>query len=223
MAMLALSVTASAPASAALPEFNGTFPTTYEFTLSQPTFESTGGQRLACQSATGAGRISGPKTVEAVKWHLLGCELDGSWKCNSAGAKEGEVVSSAINGTLVYLSKAKTEVGVAYSPREPKTLEEGLVPPVTFASAECKGGGGSLVIRRTLLAHLSPVNVNASRFEQWFVGKGGHSVPESYENEGHTFEAVSELMHNSVPFEKADLNAPTEGHLTTGSTIEVKA
>ena len=218
--VLALGGLVSASALAALPEFTGSFPNKHESSFgssgsrSEVVFESTGGKVLACEKMMGKGEITSAKALTE-SWTLTGCRYAGSFSCSTAGAKEGEIQIASVKGILVYLSKAKKEVGIAYAP-----LEKLETPPL-LASIKC-GGGGSIELRRTLLAHITPVNSLTSKFEMQFRAFLGKQEPNKYENEGHEWAAYAEFSLDSGPFEEAGLMTQV-GSFDTQSKTEIKA
>ncbi len=89
------------------------------------TLETVGKEKIACKVGDGNGQYSSPKMVESTVIKFTECTHLGA-KCTSAGASEGEIVTSALEGELGWISKASKTVGLAFSP------EAGA-----FAEAEC--------------------------------------------------------------------------------------
>jgi hypothetical protein len=227
VAMVALGSLAAASASASLPEFTGPFPIRHEASYGEVKFETTTGSRLECSNApghggTGTGEITAAKTI-TLKLTLKGCKYASLYACKTEGASEGEIRTGSIKGTLVYLAKATKEVGIAFNPYEPKTLEEAKVPPTTLASINCSNAA-AITLRRTLLGHVRPVNTATTGFEQWFAQNNGQQTPSKYENEGAEWSGVAEVAVNAGSFKEAGFqtNRP-ESKLFTEKVTEVKA
>ncbi|HTR73216.1 MAG TPA: IPT/TIG domain-containing protein, partial [Solirubrobacteraceae bacterium] len=79
------------------------------------TLETVGKETIACKVGGGSGQYSSPKSVESTVIKLTGCTHLGA-KCTSAGASEGELVTSALEGELGWISKASKTVGLALNP-----------------------------------------------------------------------------------------------------------
>jgi len=78
---------------------------------------STGGMQITCSAAGGAGDYSGNRTVALSSLTFTGCEQKKpSASCQSAGAHEGEIQTSALTGELgivkVGASAAKDKLGL---------------------------------------------------------------------------------------------------------------
>ncbi len=83
------------------------------------TLETVKGTKVTCAGETGTGSYTGDRTVGGVVLTLTGCELSGE-KCSSTGAATGEVVSSALEGTLgvekLGASESKDRIGLDLFP-----------------------------------------------------------------------------------------------------------
>jgi hypothetical protein len=92
MAMAAMSAIASATASASLPEWT---PTIDNFTAKsgKSTLETVSGEKIVCKEDKVTGERTSAKTGKATIT-FIGCEANGL-KCNSAGAKNGEITFAA--------------------------------------------------------------------------------------------------------------------------------
>jgi hypothetical protein len=137
-------------------------------------FETVSAHKIACTGETGAGEYTGRKTVGAVTFDFTGCEMSGS-KCTSAGALEGEIRTTAFNGTL----------GVITASSEPvkDTIGLDLAPAVEgepVAAFEC--GATSVSMRGSVIV---PVQRNAMKLTAnlVFAQSKGHQKPESFAGE----------------------------------------
>jgi hypothetical protein len=135
IAVFALSAIASATASAAAPEFLNAkkeVPLKAKFTAETGayTFNVEKEIVITCAANTYSGEITGAKTVGGIKLILTGCkasEKKGTpCTIHSAGAKAGEIVTSALKGTLGKVAKAEapSEVGEALLPAVGNTWTE---------------------------------------------------------------------------------------------------
>jgi hypothetical protein len=107
IATFAISIVASSVASAAQPVFYtkavvgesaaGVVP--FKGTLGAAFLEGKSGTKITCTGGTATGEVTGPTTTENNVTKFTGCETSG-FKCNSAGAVEGEIVTAVLKGTL---------------------------------------------------------------------------------------------------------------------------
>ncbi len=150
VAAFATSAIASATASARLPELlnsAGLAPVKKRFTgtSTESTLEARSGANVKCKGDTITGKVTGLKTAEA-ELVFTGCTTAaGLLKCKSAGANSGEIAAK-VDSTLVYIDKAKKEVG----------LLSALVGVLTI---ECTGLlSETLKVRGNLICPIAPVN-----------------------------------------------------------------
>jgi hypothetical protein len=100
--------------------------------------ETVGKVTMKCHAGTARGDFTGPKTdVATIKF--TGCEYGSPTgvPCRTPGAKEGEVVTNKLEGSLGYISGARTMkpiVGMRLTPAS----------GTQFASVECSGIAVSL-------------------------------------------------------------------------------
>ncbi len=118
VAVFALSAVVAASASAAAPEFS---PATEQgFTSSSGTSVLTaggaGGTVITCTASSGAGRITGAKTVAGVSVTFTGCTAKSKGTCevHSTGAGKEEIKTGELNGELGKVAKkeATSKVGL---------------------------------------------------------------------------------------------------------------
>jgi hypothetical protein len=125
-----MTAVAATAASAAKPEFifTGTAKENKEFTATQigsSSLVTTAGETVTCSGGSGLGEIegiSGSKKVTSVVVTFTGC-AQLAVKCQS-GPIAGQIVTRELTGTLVYLDKSKTKVGVLIKPKVAPTLAE---------------------------------------------------------------------------------------------------
>jgi alpha-tubulin suppressor-like RCC1 family protein len=86
--------------------------------------ETTGKEKITCKAESGSGEYTSPKSVANVLLTLTGCEHGGA-KCTSAGAGEGELVTSTLEGELGWRNKTSLQVGLDLAPSEPGSFAEG--------------------------------------------------------------------------------------------------
>lgn len=101
-----------------------------------------------CTKEAVVGEVTGPKT-EKWKTTYTHCEAEES-ECNTSGAKNGEIKTEELEGTLVFLNKTKTEVG----PRV-----KGLGKGGELAQYECLGGTLKVEVYGEVLAKVTG-NIN---------------------------------------------------------------
>src|ERR1700741_1577070 len=107
IAMLALSATVTATASASLPEFVGPFPVGFAAKSGATKLETVKGAVITCTADTGAGEVTGPKTG-TVTITFSGCEfVTLGLPCNTVGVPPGEIVTTTLVMTLGYINEPK--------------------------------------------------------------------------------------------------------------------
>ena len=74
-----------------------------------------GSKAFVCGAGGLEGIATDSKTLQGRIW-FTGCRSEGS-KCKSLGAKEEEIVTEELQGTLAYISKSAKTVGVVFKPR----------------------------------------------------------------------------------------------------------
>jgi hypothetical protein len=117
VAVFAMSAITAATASAtAMPEIvnkSGVTPTKTGFksTSGASEFETKGGHVIKCKEDTDTGKLTGPSSDEATIT-FTGCSTTVilTLKCNSEGAKEGEIILK-VTSELVWLNSGLTEPG----------------------------------------------------------------------------------------------------------------
>jgi hypothetical protein len=214
MAVLALGAVATASASAATPEFTGTFPNTFVLGGTNGFSMITEGKHevVSC-GGTNTGELTAAK-VAAATLAFTGCRNTGRPTCQTAGAKEGEVRTAALAGKLVSIDKGR-EVGIDFTPKT----------GTTFAEMECSGTAGkeTLKVRGALiLTVLRPVNTSTSNF-RWEISQPAAGV--EYENGTEKGTATLEIEGSGAEAFSFEGAKATRGvaTLTTGHATELKA
>ena len=114
IAVLALSASVTASASAALPEFVPS-PMPFAATSGATTLDTVSGATIRCVSDTATGEVTGPKGG-TVTIRFTGCELVTlGLVCNTVGVPPGEIVTASLLMTLGYINEVKKEVGIDLS------------------------------------------------------------------------------------------------------------
>jgi hypothetical protein len=221
VAVFALSATAAATASAALPEFSGaTFPVNYAMTISHEVRFSSKEEfvHITCERGGAEGQITGAKTLTA-KFRFNGCKatgVGGAVTCTTKGAASGEIRSETVQGAPVYTSKASKEVGIDFNIYEPKKL---LLP--TFADFSC--GESAVQSRNGMIVPVTSLNKLATSYALNFkVDASGVQTPAQYENEAgeKIRNALGITWPGGATFFEGGMTAETT--LTTTKSIEVK-
>ncbi len=120
---------------------------------------------VTCKTEKSAGEMTSSKTVGNVSVTFTGCESAG-YKCISAGAKEGEIATNPLSGTLVW-EKFGKKVAID------------LVPQSTELFVEFQCGPANAKVKGSVLAPL-PANKAQTTFEEKFSAKYGKQKPEYY-------------------------------------------
>lgn len=129
------------------------------------TLETVNRAIVTCKTEKSAGEMTSSTTVGNVSVTFTGCESAG-YKCISAGAKEGEIATNLLAGSLVW---EKYEKKVAID----------LVPQSTELFVEFQCGPANAKVKGSVLAPL-PVNKAQTTFEEKFTAKKGKQKPEYY-------------------------------------------
>jgi hypothetical protein len=219
VAALALGAVASASASAALPEFvhgeGESFPITFE--LAKQVGEWTriedgaghGNGLPECSERRFTGQITNGKAVSLTAV-LTGCIGAGS-ACHSVGAKAGEIVIPG-TGTLVYLNKAKKEVGIVlHLTKEEATGEEIIC------------GGFEDYLKGSVVFAIGPVNTKTNGLKIRLHGsKGFQETFNYYENEkGEKTHVKFQASKINGPLIEASWNEEGEPTLTTSKSVTI--
>ncbi len=221
IAVLALSVLASASASAALPEFKGAeFPERITFSGTEVEITNTiweGLESPRCASGEGEGNITGAQTA-TVKLHFNKCASASTGSCMSRGAKSEEIVTSSMPAQLVYLSKEKHEAALVIDYSTKKASE--MTP---FAEWECNTLGGLNAVRGPIVVPIA-TNKKQKTYTLSLAATKGKQTPSAYENaEGKQVSAYPEAeVGNGGGWNPGSMTAG-KFEMTARAAIEIKA
>jgi hypothetical protein len=130
------------------------------------TLETATGVKVTCQGDTDKGEIAANKSNKVVKvfFFFTGCESAGA-KCNSPGAKVGEVVTKELNGQLGYLEKVLSgKVGLD------------LIGAKTSVIEEFSCGPNKFVVQGDVIGEITPINVAVKVFKLAYHQAAGMQV-----------------------------------------------
>jgi len=147
-----------------------------KFTVAEgaTTFETKSGTKVTCGKATGSGEYSGTKD-SSLTLKLVGCKLSTSKaKCQSAGAVEGEIVTSTLQGKLGFIEDRVVEKN--------EVLNVGIdVSAPTLLTAEC--GTQTVAVSGSAIGVLTPTALMTKSFVLQFSQAGGSQHPEAFEEQ----------------------------------------
>jgi hypothetical protein len=156
-----------APGPGAKPKFSGTG--------EKVSLETTGKLKIVCAAATFDGEYTGAKT-ETVTIDLIGC-VNGTQKCESNPAKEGEIETQALEGTLGFIHGGeKPVVGLDIAPKAPSTnfvlFQCGKLPETSITTATVEG---------SLIAPVKPLTTMAEEFKLPYKVLSGKQAVQQFE------------------------------------------
>jgi hypothetical protein len=211
----ALSAIAVASASAALPEFTGTFPNAFEMSGGAATFENVPlTLRVTCQSYNIRGEITSSTAATVSVGSFKECSSAAAGTCTSTGAVAGEIKTTALPIAPVYIVKATKEVGLVFNYEG-----TGFPPPVplTFATFTC-GGVQNIKIQRAVVGKITPINTKTKTFTVTLAQHNGRQIPEGFEG---TPTAILYSNINGGEFKQTGLQATAT--FRTAKETELKA
>ncbi|HTZ63705.1 MAG TPA: hypothetical protein VMB51_06335 [Solirubrobacteraceae bacterium] len=129
------------------------------------TLETVNIAQVTCKTEVSHGEFTSPTTVGNVAVTFTGCE-SGGFKCATVGAKEGEIVTNPLAGTLVW-EKYSKKVAID------------LVPQATELFAEFECGPAAAKVKGSVLTNI-PANKMETKIEEKFTAKKGKQKPEYY-------------------------------------------
>jgi hypothetical protein len=153
-------------------------------------FEGKSGQKITCKASTDTGEYNG-ESEDHETMRFTGCETAG-FKCNSAGAAEGEIVTTLLKSVPGFIKRPKT-VGVSL---------EG--PSGIFAEFECAGGAVKIVMRGSVISSITPVSKMTTTFKETFAEIKG--VQKYQKCEGEPTD-ILETSENGGPFEQTGFSS----------------
>lgn len=129
------------------------------------TLETVALAQVKCKTESSHGEFTSSKTVGNVAVSFTGCE-SGGYKCDTVGAKEGEIVTNPLAGTLVW-EKYRKKVAID------------LVPQSTELFVEFACGPANAKVKGSVLTNI-PANKSETKIEEKFTAKKGKQKPEYY-------------------------------------------
>jgi hypothetical protein len=145
------------------------------FSSGTVSLETAGKSKLLCTHSAGSGEYTGLKSA-TVSVTLTGCTRGASKEsCQSPGAATGEIVTSALEGTLGFIqyefkeATPFTSVGLA------------LTHQPTLFTAECGAAKTQLSVSGSVIGKLTPIDKTVPAFAIAFAQAGGKQVPEQFE------------------------------------------
>lgn len=203
MVAFAIMATSAASASAAQPEFKGSFPDKYALTTGLGlVYEGQGGATVTCrEGGSTTGSITGAKTGSMNTMTFSNC-----------GTNCSKITFAELELTPVYTNKATKAVSLLLKPKT----------GTTFATTSCGIGKGE--IRGSLLVPITPTNVIFTKeFTLKANGERGVQIPREYENEkGEKIKVALEGdLFGSKTFEGCSLTFTSK--LVTEKYLELRA
>jgi hypothetical protein len=179
-AALAVCSIAVTPSLAAPPEFSPPFPNPVKAVSKGITLETIGRFKVTCTADTSSGEVTGPATA-ALTITFTGCatgEGPGGGSCQNA--KGGEIVTEPLFGTLGYLNRRHTAVGVDLSNPSASPAGGALI---RFSCGE----DTSVEVVGSLIGRIAPINK--------VVEPHGNMTLKFAQKEGH--QAIKKLLDGS--------------------------
>jgi alpha-tubulin suppressor-like RCC1 family protein len=135
------------------------------------TLETTSKEKVSCKAESNSGEYAGTKRLDGIVVRLTGCETTpGGVPCNTLGYASGELVSSALSGTLGWRSISEETLAIELAPAE----AEGLF----FSTYHC--GVASIRIRGAVLGQLVAAKMLIKPSIK-FVEAGGEQQPKHFD------------------------------------------
>jgi hypothetical protein len=198
--------TASVPPEFILGE-GETFPVSLEGSV--PSAKSTLNNKLApmaCEGVKSKGSVTGAKVL-SLTIELTSCVLSSGEKpkCKTEGAEAGVVVLPG-TGSLVYIDKAKAEVGILLT-----------LPKSKFECGALKG-----TLKGGIVIPFTPVNSTTTKFHLAIKGNGkGKPEVSEYENEKGEVKKAEFTVTSGGEEEEAALEVPEEIPLTANKSLTI--
>jgi hypothetical protein len=168
----------AAPSSlAAPPEFSPPFPNPFKATSKAMALETIGKFKVTCTAGTSKGEVTGQATA-ALTISFTGCstgEGPGGGSCQNAS--RGEIVTELLFGTLGYLNRKHTAVGLDLSNPSASPTGGGLIRFFCGEDTSVEVGG-------SVIGRIMPINT--------LIETGAHMRLNFAEMEGH--QAIKKLL-----------------------------
>jgi hypothetical protein len=192
VAAFAFSAVVSASASAVLPEFSGTFPTSIKKAVftKEAKLETKSGSTVKCTSFEVTGTLKAAKELESTI-AFKGCTASFGAKCtNTANPEEIKVTAG---GIPVYYEKLSKEVGIRALPRElGNQYTEFTCAGISKVKVRANAALGGL------LCSITPVNTSTTKYTLTCNGSAIKGVNEITEYENEKGEKVKSFLESSV-------------------------
>lgn len=153
------------------------------------TLETVKKVKVTCKTEASSGEYTSAKTVGNIAVLFTGCESAG-FKCKTAGAGEGEIVTNPLAGALRWENVTKTKVAID------------LVPQSGELFVEFSCGPATAIVKGSVMTNI-PVDVVKTVFEQKFTAKTGKQKPEFYYTS--TGEKVKDVLMSKIGGPGAEL------------------
>jgi hypothetical protein len=205
LASLAFGAATTASASAALPEFSGSFPKAFTLKSKSSMLETVGKTKIKCASDTGEGEATASQTL-FVSMTLAGCKK-GTVACSAM------VFGRTYPSLIGYIDAAKDEVGIA--------LQGGTPAGTVMAATTCGSHRLSVVADHGVVGKVTPVNKAVAPSEHFtlkFSQKEGKEKLTGFEGgETETWLCVVD----AGPYEECGFASSEE--LTFAEEVQIKA
>jgi len=216
VAAFAISVAASATASAVEPEWEGPGAVAGEKIKSKSgasKLETPGLPPIECKSSKSVGKVFGTKEINKLKVTFKTCSAEAGAKVCQSGTKAGLIKTEPIRGTLGYLNKATKKVGVRFTPEK-----------ALFAKFVCGSGGGAITVEvkgATFGEDTGNINVQGKTSKTILRNGGSGESKQEFENfEGESPKHLESFFNNAGPFAS---NQQQEATNTTLNNLGIKA
>ena len=152
----------------------------------KPKFTTTGGVgtltalsgvTVVCKTEASGGEFNTPQTVTGVTVRFTGCESAG-FKCATAGAKEGEIVTNPLEGRLGIINKGKKQIGEGLFPT---AADGGLYVTFNCGVALHITVGGSVINPITPIDKMIGPGLTVTHETLKYKATAGKQIPEKFE------------------------------------------
>jgi opacity protein-like surface antigen len=143
------------------------------------TLATVSGIAVSCKTESSGGELNSPKTVVGVVVRFTSCE-SGGFKCATAGAKEGEIVTNPLEGKIGIENKLKHKLALDLFPT---AADGGLYVTFNCGASLHITVGGSVLVPITPIDKMIGPGLTVTTLTLKYVSKLGHQVPEHFEGE----------------------------------------
>lgn len=219
VAAFAISVAATATASAALPEFvPAQIGQTVKSVSGPAKLETPGLPPIECKSSKGAGKLEGTKETRKIKVTFKGCTAESGAKTCQSGTTAGVIKTKVLKGLLGYLVTATKIVGTKISP------ESGTL----LAKFTCGEGATALVVESTNVTYGENAPINVSSTKGKLALRNGGAPPSGQQWQDFEGESPAHFIESFFvvagerkgPFAS---NQQQENTTTTKEALEIRA